>query len=132
MNKVILLGRITKDTELKSVGQNNTSVSNFTLAINKKFKKEGEPDAEFINCQAWGKTAETLVKYCEKGSQICVVGRLQVRKWVDNDGKTKYSIEVVVEEFYFAGTKRTKSSDSDDSNFITENDIDTNEDELPF
>ncbi len=102
MNKVILLGRLTKDPTLKYTTVNNTAVCSFTLAINRRFKKD---EADFINCQAWQKTAEFITQYFAKGSQISVVGRIQTRNYDGNDGKKVYVTEVIVEETYFAGSK---------------------------
>lgn len=93
MNKVILSGRLTKDIVLK-VMQNGKSFVNFTLAVTKQYKK-GE--AVFINCQAWGKTAEFLANHMSKGCMIAVEGRIQTRNYEGNDGKKVYVIEVVVD-----------------------------------
>lgn len=106
MNKVILLGRVTKDAEVKyTTGATPMAIARYTLAVNRRFKREGEPDADFINCVAFGKQGEFAEKYLKKGVQISVVGRLQVRSWDDNDGKKNWSTEVIAEEHYFAGGK---------------------------
>lgn len=98
MNKVVLLGRLTKDIELRYT-QSNTAVVSFTLAVNRKDK------ADFINCVAWNKQAEFISKYFfNKGSQICLVGRLSTRDY-EKDSKKVYVTEVVVEEVYFTGKK---------------------------
>lgn len=97
MNKVILMGRLTKDPEIRYT-QNNTPVCNFTLAVDRRFSKEKQ--ADFINCQAWQKTAEFISKYFQKGSMIAVVGRIQTRTWEDNEGKKRYITEVIVDEAY--------------------------------
>lgn len=118
MNKCVFLGRLTKDIELKNVGAENTAIANFTLAVNRKYKKEGQPDADFLNFVAIGKTAEIIEKYCGKGSQICVASRVQTRTWDDKDGNKHYTTEFVVEEFSFAGssksTNNNQSTSSDD------------------
>lgn len=102
MNKVILIGRLTKDPEIRYT-QNNTPVCNFTLAVDRRFSKDKQ--ADFISCQAWQKTAEFISKYFQKGSMIAVVGRIQTRTWEDNEGKKRYITEVIVDEVYFAGSK---------------------------
>ena len=111
MNKVILLGRLTKDPEVRySQGAEPLAIARYSLAVNKRFKKQGEPDADFIPCVAFGKTGEFAEKYFHKGQQINVVGRLQVRSWDDNKGKKRTTTEVVVEEQYFAeGKEKTLS-----------------------
>lgn len=103
MNKTILMGRLTKDPDLKN---STTTVATFTLAVNRRFKREGEPDADFINCVCFGKSADALVQNVKKGRQISVVGRLQVRSYDDKQGNRKWVTNVVVEEWYFAESKR--------------------------
>ena len=106
MNKVILMGRLTKDPELKYTSGNNTAVTTFTIAVNRRGAKEGQPQADFINVVAWSKTAEFCGKYFTKGLQVAVVGRIQTRTWDDNEGKRHYVTEVVADETYFADSKR--------------------------
>jgi single-strand DNA-binding protein len=105
INKVILLGRLVKDPEVRNT-QNNTMVCSFSLAVNRRFKQEGQPDADFINIVAWNKTAEFVAKYFAKGQQVAVVGRIQTRNYDDKDGKKVYVTEVVAEEVHFAESKR--------------------------
>jgi len=129
MNKVMLLGRIVKDLELKNIGANNTSVCNFTLAVNRSFVKQGEErQADFVNCQVWGKLADAMCKFLAKGSQIAVYGRLQTRNREDNEGKKHYITEVVVEEFYFADSKKSEQTNNTSDAYEPESD-DT---KLPF
>lgn len=106
MNKVILMGRLTKDPELRYTSGNNTAVASFSIAVNRRFAPEGQPQADFINIVAWSKTAEFCGKYFTKGQQVAVVGRLQTRTWDDNEGKRHYVTEVVADETYFADSKR--------------------------
>lgn len=106
MNKVILMGRLTKDPELRYTSGNNTAVASFTIAVNRRFSQEGQPSADFINIVAWSKTAEFCSKYFTKGQQVAVIGRIQNRTWDDNEGKRHYITEVVAEETYFADSKR--------------------------
>ena len=143
MNKVCLIGRLTKDIELKTT-QSNIKVANFTLAVNRRFVKEGqEQTADFINIIAWGKTAEFCDKYFSKGLQIGVTGRIQTRTWDDDEGKKHYVTEVVAEEVDFADGKKTNSEmenktatdiQSDSNNFSIQSDSNNFSmiDELPF
>jgi single-strand DNA-binding protein len=107
MNKAILMGRLTKDPEVRYTSGNNTAVCSFTLAVDRRFMKQGEEkQADFINCQAWSKTAEFISKYFAKGAKLAIVGRIQTRTWDDNEGKKHYVTEVVAEEAYFVESKR--------------------------
>lgn len=107
MNKVILMGRLVKDPELRYTSANNTAVCSFSLAVNRRFSKQGEEkQADFFNIVAWEKQAEFCGKWFEKGRQVVVVGRLQNRSWDDNEGKKHYITEVVAEETYFADSKK--------------------------
>ena len=106
MNKVILMGRLTKDPEVRySQSSEPLAVARYTLAINRRFKRQGESDADFINCVAFGKAGEFAEKYFKKGQMVSIVGRLQVRSWDDKDGKKRWSTDVIVEEQYFAESK---------------------------
>lgn len=106
MNLVVLLGRTTKDIELR-VTQSGTSVAKFTLAVNRPYTKDGEDKkADFVPCVAFGKTADTLSKYVEKGRQIAVEGRIQINPYEKSDGSKGYSTDVIVERFYFADSKQ--------------------------
>ena len=111
MNKVILMGRLTRDPEIRySQGAEPVSVARFSLAVNRRFKREGEADADFINCVAFGKSAEFVERYFKKGQMVSVVGRLQVRSWDDRDGTKRWSTDVVVEETYFAESRSSYES----------------------
>ena len=123
MNKVELLGRLTKDPEIRFTNTNNVKVASFTLAINRKVKGE----ADFINCIAWKGTADIIDKYIKKGRQIAIVGRIETRNYEDKDGSKRYITEVVAEEVYFADSKKEETSES------TEEDQETFfGDDLPF
>lgn len=104
INRVVLVGRITKDIELRKT-QTGTSVVSFTMAVNRRFKQEGQPDADFIRCIAWSKTAELMSQYLSKGAQIGVEGRIQTGSYQDKDGKTVYTTDVVVENVQFLEPK---------------------------
>ena len=129
MNKIELLGRLTKDPEIRYT-QNNTPVASFSLAVNRRFAKEGEQQADFINIVAWNKTAEFCGKYFKKGSQIALVGRLQTRSYEDN-GTKKYVTEVIAEEVYFADTKKDIIEDNGEPTDIT-SEVIAGDDLLPF
>ena len=106
MNKVILMGRLVKDPEVRYSQSNEPlAVSRYTLAVNRRFKRQGEPDADFINCVSFGKAGEFAEKYFKKGQMVSVVGRIQVRSWDDKEGNKRWSTDVVVDEQYFAESK---------------------------
>lgn len=104
MNNVVLVGRLTKDVELRKT-QNGKSVVSYTLAVNRQFKQEGQPDADFINCVAWNKTADLMEQYLHKGSLVGVEGRIQTRSYQDNTGKNVYVTEVLTESVQFLEPK---------------------------
>ena len=107
MNKVCLIGRLTKDPEIRYTQTNNTMVANFSLAVNRRFVKENEErQADFINIVAWSKLGEFCSKYFKKGQQVGIIGRIQTRTWDDDQGTKHYITEVVAEEAYFADSKR--------------------------
>lgn len=106
MNKVVLMGRLTRDPEVRYTQQKNACVCQFTLAVNRRFAKEGEQQADFINIVAWNKTAEFCSKYFTKGQQVGIIGRMQTRNYDDKNGKKVYVTEVVAEEAYFADSKK--------------------------
>lgn len=103
-NKVILMGRLTADPELKSAG--GTSVVSFTLAVDRRYAKEGQNKTDFITVVAWRQTAEFICKYFRKGSAILVCGEIQTRSWEDNNGNKRYATEVVASEVSFCEAKR--------------------------
>jgi len=106
LNKTILMGRLTADPSTRFT-QSNTQVTTFTLAVNRKFAKQGEgQQADFIQIVAWDKTAEFCSKYFVKGQQVAIVGRIQTRTWEDNGGTKHYATEIVAEEAFFADSKR--------------------------
>lgn len=103
----MLLGRLTTDPNVKYTQSTNTMVVSFSLAVNKRFAKQGEErQADFINIVAWNKTAEFVSKYFKKGQQIGVIGRIQTRNYKDDQGVMHYITEVIAEEVYFADTKK--------------------------
>lgn len=106
MNNVSIIGRITRDLELKNFNEGKGFYTRFTLAINKVSHKDIQPEADFINIVAWNGLAETLCKYLKKGSQIAITGRLSSNSYTDKDGNKRYSIEVVAEDFKFLDNKQ--------------------------
>lgn len=112
LNKVILMGRLTKDPELR-VTQNETSVTSFTLAVERDYAgSNGERHADFINCVAFRNAAEFIKKYFVKGQLMCVYGMLQTRTWEAQDGKKNYATEVIVREAHFTGDRRNNENNS--------------------
>ena len=106
MNKVILMGRLTRDPELRRTGS-GTSVASFTIACARDFKNQqtGQTEVDFIDCVAWRGTAEMLCKHFTKGRMIGLSGRLQVRTWMDQDGAKRKAVEVIADSVYFADSK---------------------------
>ena len=139
MNKIILLGRLTKNPEIKFSQANNTKVANFSFAVNRKYVKQGEErHTDFFNIVVYSKLADFAEKYLKQGLQILVSGRLQNRSWDDSNGQKRYITEVIAEEIDFADSpKKTDDSNTnttfnnntpleDDNNFVPE------PDDLPF
>lgn len=108
LNKAILIGRLTKDPEMRYTTTNNVPVCSFTLAIDRRFTRQGEErQTDFIPIVAWNKSAEFCSKYFSKGMQVAVCGRIQTRTWDDAEGKKHYMTEVVADEVHFADSKRS-------------------------
>ncbi len=104
LNKVVLAGRLTADPELKQT-TGGVYVCNFTLAINRRYSKDGQQEADFINCQAWRQTAEFINRYFRKGSSLCVSGSIQTRSWQDQNGQKRFATDVVADEAMFVDGK---------------------------
>lgn len=116
MNKVILMGRIVRDPEIRySTGENATAIARYSLAVDRRFKRDGEPTADFINCVVFGKGAEFAEKYLQKGTKIAVVGRIQTGSYTNKDGVKVYTTDVVVEEQEFAESKAASENHSNGS-----------------
>lgn len=112
MNKVILMGRLAQDPELRSTSETKIAVARFTVAVSRpKVTGQSEQTADFISCVAWRQTAEFITKYFYKGKRICVVGELRTRKYVDRDGYNRTATEVVVSEVHFCGDKDTQPTE---------------------
>ena len=127
MNKFQFMGRLTKDPEVRYTSGNNTQVTTFSLAVNRRFVAQGgERQADFFNLTAFGKIAEFCSKYFKKGQQVLVTGRIQNRTWEDNNGQKRYATDFIVEDTYFADSIKGEATKEDD--FVT---VDFTED-LPF
>lgn len=106
MNKAIISGRLTRDPEVRySQGAEPVAVVRISVAVNRRFKREGEPDADFINCIAFGKTGEFISKYFSKGRMIGISGNIRTNSWTDTSGQKRYSTEVYIEEAEFLESK---------------------------
>lgn len=121
MNRVWLIGRVTRDIELRTTAQ-GMSVASFTLAVDRMKDKNGNKKTDFINCVAWQKSAETLAKYTQKGHKIAVEGRIQSRQYDAKDGTKKTAIDVIIAGFEFCERKQENHA----------NDFVVNEEEIPF
>lgn len=138
MNKVIFIGNLTKDPELKySQGENSIAIARFTMAVNRRFHREGEDTADFFNCTAFGKQAEFVEKYFHKGSRMLLSGRIQNNNYTNNNGEKVYSVQIVAEEIEFGERKNsdgnspvTQTPATEDDGFM--NIPDGIEDGLPF
>lgn len=117
MNKVILMGRLTRNPEVKySSGENALAIARYTLAVDRRFKRDGEATADFISCVAFGKPAEFAEKYFRQGIRIVVSGRIQTGSYTNKEGQKVYTTEVVVEEQEFAESKATSGNNASSSN----------------
>lgn len=113
MNKVILMGRLTRDPDIRySAGENSTAVARYTLAVDRRFKRDGEQSADFISCVAFGRSAEFAEKYFHQGIRIVVTGRIQTGSYTNRDGQKVYTTDVVVEEQEFAESKNASAENS--------------------
>lgn len=117
MNKVVLIGRLTKDPELKFT-PTGTSVTTFTLAVSRRYKKEGQPQADFIQIVAWGKTGEGVANYKKKGALISVAGRIETRNYEAKDGTKRYVTEVIAEEIIFLDYENKQQGQAQQDNTI--------------
>ena len=142
MNKVILMGRLTRDPEVRyGTGENSTAVARYTIAVDRRFKRDGEQNADFIGCVAFGRNAEFAEKYLRQGTKLVLTGRIQTGSYTNRDGQKVYTTDIVVEEQEFAESKaagnggqnnysRPSAATSDADGFM--NIPDGIDDELPF
>lgn len=112
MNKVIMIGRLTRDPEVRYSADGQTAIARYTVAVDRRFKREGEPTADFINCIAFGKTADFAGQYFQKGTKIAITGRIQTGSYTNREGRKVYTTDVVVEEQEFAESKAAASQNS--------------------
>jgi single-strand DNA-binding protein len=135
MNKVLMMGRLTRDPEVRYSNEGN-AVSKFNLAVDRRYKREGQPDADFFNCVAFGKTAEFTEKYLKKGTKVVLEGELQNNNYTNKDGQKVYGMQIVVNSLEFAESKSSSNSDRDSTQQVDSNDFmnvpDVAEEELPF
>ncbi len=114
MNKVILMGRLTRDPEVRySQGASQTAVARFSVAVDRRFKREGEPDADFFNCTCFGKQAEFVERYLHKGVKVVLSGRVQNDNYTNKDGQMVYSVRIMVDEIEFAESKSASAGNGD-------------------
>ena len=136
MNKIVLMGRLTKDAEVRyTQGENSMAIASFSIAVNRKFKRENEPDADFFNCTAFGRQAEFVEKYLKKGTKILLAGRVQNNNYTKQNGEKVYSVQVMVEEIEFAESKGSETetqqvTPTNNNGFV--NIPDGLQEELPF
>lgn len=130
MNRIILMGRLTRDPELRQT-QSGTPVCSFTLAVDRRVGKDQERKADFIDCVSWSKAAEFVKRYFAKGQMMAVEGRLQLRDWTDSDGHKRRNAEVVTDQVYFTGNKSERSTAEQDDGPVFD-DIRYEEDDLPY
>lgn len=112
MNKVILIGRLTRDPDVRYGGANNSCVCRYSLAVDRRFKQDNQPTVDFINCVAFGKSGEFAEKYFHKGAKIGIVGRMQTGSYTNKDGQKVSTTDIVVEEQDFAESKASKANQS--------------------
>ena len=108
MNKVILMGRLTRDPEVRySQGQNSTAIAKFSIAVDRRFRRDGQPEADFFNCTCFGKQAEFVEKYLQKGTKVVTTGRVENDNY-EKDGVKHYNVQIMVEEIEFAESKNAQ------------------------
>ena len=117
MNRVVLLGRLTTDPELRQTPQ-GTAVTRFTIAVDRRIKTESGQQADFITCVAWRQTAEFICRFFQKGRMIAVEGQLQSRSWDSQDGKRQYATEVIIDNAFFTGEKAHQEARDDEFAYL--------------
>jgi single-strand DNA-binding protein len=135
MNKIMLMGRPTHTPEIRysTKGAEPIVIASYSLAVNRRFKREGETDVDFINCVAFGKQGEFVEKYVKKGQMVAVVGRLAINNYTDKNGNKRTAAEVIAEEHYFAESKKCAGSATGDNSTVTFVEDETlDDDDLPF
>ena len=120
MNKCILMGRLTRDPEIFT---GNTNVAKYSIAVDRKYKRNGEPSADFFSCVSFGKQADFVQKYLNKGSKVVITGRIQNDSYTDKTGVKKTTTQIMVEEIEFAESKGESGEKKDDNSFLQVDDI---------
>ena len=131
MNQIVLMGRLTRDPELRHT-QSGTAVASFTLAVDRQQNKDGERQTDFIDIVAWRNTAEFVSKYFVKGQMTAVTGRLQIRDWTDKDGNKRRSAEVVADNVYFTESKKSRIESAEQPAEVEFAELGEDDGELPF
>lgn len=129
INRVVLVGRMTRDPELRRTQQGD-AVTSFTLAVNRNYTKDGQQQADFINCIVWRKLAENVERYCSKGSLVGVEGRIQTRSYDNQQGQRIYVTEIVCDSVQFLETKKAENNNQDYDN--TQHSFDIQDDDIEF
>lgn len=131
MNHVVMIGRLTRDPDTKYGGSNNTCIAKFALAVDRRFKKEGQPTADFFECTAFGKTGEFVEKYLHKGTKIAIQGEIQNNNYTNRNGQKVYAMNILVNQVEFAESKKVNDQAPDpDNDFLDVSDAD--ESDIPF
>lgn len=112
MNKVIMMGRLTRDPEVRYGGASNNAVARFSIAVDRRFKREGQPDADFFNCTAFGKTGEFVDKYLRKGTKIVIDGEVRNDNYTNKDGQMVYGTQIIVNQVEFAESKSAAANNA--------------------
>ena len=129
MNKVVLVGRLTKQPELRFTPGAGKAVATFTLAVNRRFKSDGQPDADFLPIVVWGKQAESAANYLTKGSQAAISGRIATRNYENKEGQKVYVTEIIADEVQFLDSKKSGQADT----LNTDNELQpVNDGDIPF
>ena len=138
MNKAILMGRLTRDPDVRySQGENPMAIARYTLAVDRRFKRDGEQSADFINCLAFGRSAEFAEKYFKQGTKIAITGRIQTGSYTNRDGQKIYTTDVVIEEQEFAESKKAAGEQGQNADYTDAGDGFMNipdgvDEQLPF
>ena len=140
MNKVILMGRLTRDPEMRYGGASNTGIARFGIAVDRRFKREGQPEADFFNCTAFGRTGEFVDKYLRKGTKVVLDGEIQNDNYTNKEGQKVYSTQIIVNQIEFAESKNaqggggeyTKTPNVDAGDGFMNIDEDIDDEGIPF
>lgn len=114
MNRIILMGRLTRDPEVRYGGANNTAVARYSIAVARRFKQDGQPDADFFNFVSFGKAGDFVEKYLRKGTKIVVEGELRNNNYTNKDGQMVYNVEIVTSNIEFAESKSAQTNNTQD------------------